>query len=150
MTPEDYSVLLNPEELLDLWRYIKPMILAGLPPGTEPTEELASTLQRALLKGIMWCWVIMSNGAPLGAVTACITQDICSEVRQISVYSAWFIETPKSETIREMYSNLLAKGRSQGCKKMSGFTANKEVFDVLKKLKGIKTMIYLEVDICQE
>lgn len=147
VTSEVYTIRLNPVELGDLWRYLKPLIIAGLPPGTEPTEQLAAALQKALHSGLMWCWVMMRGEAPIGVVTACVTQDICAKTRNLTVYSAWFSGTPPTEGLKKLYGSLLRQAKMQGCSRLAGYLVNEKAFKVLSKLKGARSMIYMEVDI---
>ena len=138
---------LSPTELGDLWRYVKPMIFAGMPPGTEASEKIASQVQRTLLKGDMWCWIVMAHTTPVGAVTAYVDQDFCTEVRRLTVYSAWFEKVPSVKVIKSLYGSMLGLAKVQGCTRLAGFTTSKQVVDIASKLKGSRPSIYLEVDV---
>lgn len=134
---------LNPSEISEWWPHLKPLVAAGLPPATEPSEELLSRVLVALMRGDMWMWVVGAT-EPLGIVTGTVTQDICVRNRCLLLHSVWFLKEPSLEVLREVLHVLVEFSKTQGCVKLAGFVNDIRAINVLREMKNVDGMFYVE------
>lgn len=151
MKPYNYEntmpiLRLFPEQVMEHWEYIRPLIERALPPYAKDM----SAVQESLLMDGLQCWAYLQTpdaSKISGLITTRIIQDDISKAKSLLVFSLTIVERLTREGWLEGLEGLKKFAASRGCTQIITYTNQDTVRHIAKTLGGSAdwTMILFEV-----
>ena len=142
---------LLPKQITDKWKVIKYAAQKSMPPdiyvkGFEEEEALNNML-KALLAGIMQCWVIYENKDVYGILLTTIMKDACTQVSNLFIYGLCGFKHIPEEEWNEVGTALRDFAKAKRCKMITAFTHNPRVIEIARDAGFSTSNVLLKLEI---
>lgn len=132
-------VKLLPDQVASYWEVIWPAIEGALPPtASEDGGERKNWILSRLLSDRMQCWALIERSKDgdqiiYGIGTTTITEEMCSGARDVLLYSVYAFPGLRKDHLIDAFSAISKWAKSQGCKRLVGYSSNPEWMKTAEK-----------------
>jgi len=124
-----------------------PAIRASLPPTVYDSNAVDSKLLESALTGKLSCWVAVDDQEIVGVVTTTVTEDECTGVRNLWIYSIYGFTNIHEDVWVECLKTVVLYARSVGCHRVLGYTNAPHVVKWSEKLGARTNSVLVEFDL---
>jgi len=141
-------VRMLPDQVVDNWEFLSYAIEEALPPFADAAGDRMSSILTALLSDKMVCWVSVNSQNTIdNVVTTSITEDDCSGMKNLVIYSVFGVgeTTMNRRSWMEAYKTLSDYAKAQGCYRIVAYTAEQSIIELVKRLGGDASYTFISV-----
>lgn len=144
-------IRLSGDQAATYWPVLSKGFLRSLPPGVEPSEHLVNNMLTGILRRQYDCWVLQveRQGETKQAASAitCVRVDPVSGSRSLLIYSLAARIPVRPEEWKEAFRLLRHVARSARCHRITGYTANQSVMQIVDSVGGNTDMRVIEIGV---
>ena len=134
------------------WDTIKFTLEQALPPFTFGDPERYNNIYQELLTDKMQCWVgqlPQANAPPVvyGIVTTTVSEDACSGVKNLLIYSLYGFQQIPQELWLASYETLRKYALSKGCHRIVGYSNSNAILEVVDRFGADSKYHFISIEI---
>ena len=144
-------IRLNGEQTARFWPALKKGFARSVPPGVAPTEILMTNMLQGILNRSHDCWLLQVEREDklrqaAGMVTT-VRLDPLTGHRTLFIYSLFARIPISDEEWGDAFDKLRAVAKQHKCIRVSAFSKNPSVIDLVNKLGGSTEMRVVELEV---
>jgi len=131
-------VKLLSDQIANYWNVIRYAIEQALPPIANEEYNKMNRILESLLNGSMDCWVSVDeeNKKIEGVMVTTFSEDYCSGVRNLLVYSVFGYNEISNKSWSEGFETISKWAKHNGCYRIIAYTDVERIKEVVKSLGG--------------
>jgi hypothetical protein len=141
-------IKLTQDEILENRMQIEQAIADSLPPITTP-EESNRRLEifKALVTGLLQCWVVKEDKEVIIFATFCLDIDPVSREKHLLLYTLYGVKPVSLQLWTMLFAQLLELTKKFGCKKIIAYSCRERVIQLAKTLGWDTTFTFLSKEV---
>ncbi len=141
-------VKLETDQVLRYWEPLKGLIIAAQPVGAVWDRAAEVKLVEAVAMGVLQVWIEQGPKGTIDAVVSTMfTEDMASGTLGMLIYSLTIISKVEGERWVAGFSTLSKYAKSRGCRRVTAFSHNPKVIELVKKMGGDTSLTLCAVEV---